>query len=49
MVDGEFNIDLPHQAAWVDDFSLRVVPEPTSALLGLLGLALVGAGRRSRR
>jgi hypothetical protein len=49
MVDGEFNIDLPHQAAWVDDFGLFAVPEPTSALLGLLGLAMVGAVRRTRK
>jgi hypothetical protein len=48
MVDGEFNVDLPHQAAWVDDFSLTAVPEPASALLGLLGLALVGVVRRVR-
>ncbi len=46
MVDGEFNVDLPHQAAWVDDFSLEAVPEPTTWLLGLLGLAIVGAIRR---
>jgi MYXO-CTERM domain-containing protein len=48
MVDGEFNIDLPHQAAWVDDFSLTAIPEPTSLLMGLLGLGLAGAARRSR-
>ncbi|MGD9634675.1 MAG: PEP-CTERM sorting domain-containing protein [Pirellulales bacterium] len=48
MVDGEFNIDMPHQAAWVDDFSLRVVPEPATWLLGLLGLAAIGTVRRSR-
>jgi hypothetical protein len=48
MVDGEFNIDMPHQAAWVDDFSLKAIPEPTSWLLGTLGLALVGAVRRKR-
>jgi hypothetical protein len=48
MVDGEFNVDLPHQAAWVDDFSLTAIPEPASALLGLFGLALVGVVRRVR-
>ncbi len=48
MVDGEFNIDLPHQAAWFDDFELTCVPEPASCLLGLLGVALVGAVRRKR-
>ena len=46
MLDGEFNVDLPHQAAWVDDFSLRAVPEPSTCLLGLLSLALVGLARR---
>jgi hypothetical protein len=48
MVDGEFNIDLPHQAAWVDDFQLLAVPEPATSLLGLLGLGVVGAVRRKR-
>jgi hypothetical protein len=48
MVDGEYNIDLPHQAAWVDDFSLSVVPEPTSSLLAVLGLAVAGSVRRKR-
>ena len=48
MVDGEFNIDMPHQAAWVDDFSLKAIPEPASWLLGTLGLALVSAARRKR-
>ena len=48
MVDGEFNVDLPHQAAWFDDFELTCVPEPASCLLGLLGLALVGVVRRKR-
>lgn len=46
MVDGEFNVDLPHQAAWVDEFSLRAIPEPATWLLGLLILAPVGAIRR---
>lgn len=49
MVDGEFNIDLPHQAAWIDDFSLRIVPEPSSCILVLSALALTGAARRRRR
>jgi hypothetical protein len=48
MVDGEFNVDLPHQAAWVDDFSLTAVPEPTTGLLAVIGLALAGAARRKR-
>jgi hypothetical protein len=47
MVDGEFNIDLPHQAAWVDDFSLMAVPEPATWMMGLLGVAAVAVvGRR---
>ena len=46
MVDGEFNVDMPHQAAWVDDFELTIVPEPASWFLGLLGLGLAGAVRR---
>jgi hypothetical protein len=50
MIDGEFNIDPPnqHQAAWVDDFSLQAIPEPASWLLGMLGVAVVGAVRRKR-
>ena len=48
MVDGEFNVDLPHQAAWVDDFSLRAVPEPSTCLLGLVSMTLVGLVRRKR-
>jgi hypothetical protein len=48
MVDGEFNVDLPHQAAWVDDFSLEAIPEPATWLTGMIGLALLGAARRSR-
>jgi hypothetical protein len=45
MVDGEFNIDLPHQAAWIDDFSLTI-PEPSSALLALVGFVVAGCVRR---
>lgn len=48
MVDGEFNIDMPHQAAWVDDFSLTIIPEPASSLLGLLTVALVNIVWRKR-
>ncbi len=48
MIDGEFNIDAPHQNVHFDDFSLRAVPEPGSFVLGLMGLAFLGAGRRSR-
>jgi hypothetical protein len=48
MVDGEFNIDLPHQAAWVDDFSLTVVPEPATLMIGVLGIGLASAARRRR-
>jgi hypothetical protein len=48
MVDGEFNIDLPHQAAWVDDFSLTIVPEPATWLLGLFLMGLGSVVRRRR-
>lgn len=48
MVDGEFNVDMPHQAAWVDDFSLTVIPEPTSGLLGLWGMTFLATVRRPR-
>jgi hypothetical protein len=50
MLNGEFNIDPPGQAQSVffDDFSLLAVPEPTSGLLALFGLSLVGAVRRKR-
>jgi hypothetical protein len=50
MVNGEFNIDIPggSQNVFFDDFSLTAIPEPTSALLGLLGLALAGIVRRVR-
>ena len=51
MIDGEFNVDPPGgaQAVFFDDFSLSVVPEPTSALLSLFGIALIGAVRRFRK
>jgi hypothetical protein len=48
MVDGEFNVDMPHQAAWIDDFALVAVPEPATGLLGLISLALMGIMRRTR-
>lgn len=49
MVDGEFNADLspgPGQSAFVDDFELAAVPEPTTWMLGVLSLGLAGAVRR---
>jgi PEP-CTERM motif len=52
MVDGEFNVDRepgPGQSAFVDDFTLTVVPEPATCLLGLFALGLVGAFRRRTR
>lgn len=48
MIDGEFNVDSPHQNVFFDDFSLRAVPEPGSLALGLVGLAWWGVSRRSR-
>jgi hypothetical protein len=48
MVDGEFNVDLPHQAAWIDDFSLTVVPEPSTSAMALAGLFVLRARRRRR-
>lgn len=48
MVNGEFNADLPHQAAWIDDFSLTVVPEPSTAALAVAGLLSLRAKRRRR-
>ena len=47
MVDGEFNVDAPHQSVFFDDFSLTAVPEPGSLVLGLVGLAFLGVSRRS--
>jgi len=49
MIDGEFNADIapgPGQSAFFDDFTLTAIPEPASAMLGLLGLVLIGAMRR---
>lgn len=37
MIDGEFNIDAPHQSVFLDDFSLRAVPEPSAFVMGLIG------------
>jgi len=48
MADGEFNIDMPHQAAWVDDFSLEIVPEPTTLLLSVLSVAMASMAHRRR-
>ncbi len=49
MIDGVFNVD-PRQSGFYDDFSLiKTIPEPTSVLLGLIGvLGLVGLTRRRR-
>lgn len=48
MIDGEFNVDDPHQSVFFDNFSLRAVPEPTTSLLALFGLTLLGGVRRRR-
>lgn len=47
MLNGVFNVD-PMMTAFVDDFSLTAVPEPTAATLVLAGLA-VAIRRRGRR
>ena len=48
MLNGEFNINALHQSVFFDDFSLTAVPEPSTCLLGLLSLGLVGLGRHPR-
>ncbi len=49
LVNGEYNIDLPHQTAWVDDFSLTAVPEPsTDALAATGGIGLLFVRRRRK-
>jgi MYXO-CTERM domain-containing protein len=46
MVDG-YNTQNPDPSAFIDDFSLELVPEPSSMALGLLGLlGLAGLIRR---
>jgi hypothetical protein len=47
MMDGEFNIDAPHQSVYFDDFSLTVVPEPCSLML--IAFASVGLFAFRRR
>jgi hypothetical protein len=49
MIDGTPNPLGGGQAYVVDDFALSVVPEPTSAVLGLVGLALLVARSRGTR
>jgi hypothetical protein len=49
MIDGTSNPAGGGQAYVVDDFSLTVIPEPTSAVLGLAGLALLVARSRGAR
>lgn len=46
MVDG-VNADLNPQSAFVDDFSLIAVPEPSAALLALTGLVAAALRRRA--
>lgn len=49
MVDGEFNADLepgPGQSAFVDDFSLHIVPEPATWVLALLCCGVASRVRR---
>jgi hypothetical protein len=49
MIDGTSNPLGGGQAYVVDDFALTVIPEPTSAVLGLAGLALLVARSRGAR
>jgi hypothetical protein len=52
MINGEFNVDAPHQSVFFDDFSLTVssVPEPSALVLAGVGVVLVAwASRRRRR
>jgi hypothetical protein len=47
LVDGILNPGVNPQSAFVDDFSLTIIPEPASVLLGLIGLVgLLGLARR---
>jgi hypothetical protein len=47
MVNGILNPGVNPQSAFVDDFSLTIIPEPASVMLGLIGvLGLLGLARR---
>ena len=47
MVDGILNPGVNPQSALVDDFSLTIIPEPASLMLGLIGtVGLLGLARR---
>ena len=48
MIQGEFNVDAPHQSVLFDDFSLRAVPEPGTLVLGLAGMLMTAVARRRR-
>ena len=51
MIDGEFNVDAPHQNVFFDDFSLTDsrTPVPEPATLAMMGLGFVLAAARRRR
>ncbi len=49
MVDGVINPGVNPQSAFVDDFSLTVIPEPASVVLGVIAVALTGCMRFVRR
>ncbi len=49
MVDGVLNPGVNPQSAFVDDFSLTVIPEPASVALGVIAVALTGCIGLMRR